>query len=193
MKNLILIILVPLAKIFLRVFFKGGYLKGRFFEQSLGGYKWAIHAIWARNILRLGPPYPWPVHFSCHISNPKNVIFHPDDLNNFQSRGCYFQCGTAKIHIGRGCYIGPNVGLITQNHDLADLDRHLPGADIVLGPGCWIGMNSVLLPGVRLGSGTIVAAGSVVTKSFEQGRIVLAGVPARIVRNLDDRDVDEKD
>ncbi|EOJ3081127.1 DapH/DapD/GlmU-related protein, partial [Acinetobacter baumannii] len=53
-----------------------------------------------------------------------------------------------------------------------------------IGDKCWIGMNSVILPGVVLGNGTIVAAGAVVTKSFKQGNIVIAGVPAKIIKEI---------
>ena len=49
---------------------------------------------------------------------------------------------------------------------------------------CWIGMNSVLLPEVRLGEKTIVGAGSVVTKSFPMGNCIIAGNPAKIIRCL---------
>ena len=50
--------------------------------------------------------------------------------------------------------------------------------------GPWIGMNSVILPGVTLGPGTVVGAGSVVTHSFPEGHCVIAGVPAKLIRNL---------
>jgi acetyltransferase-like isoleucine patch superfamily enzyme len=72
-----------------------------------------------------------------------NISFHPDDLNNFQTFGCYFQCFSGSITIGRGTYIAPNVGIITANHDLLDPSRHLPGADVSIGEKCWIGMNVV--------------------------------------------------
>ncbi len=88
------------------------------------------------------------------------------------------------ITIGRGTYIARNVGLITANHDPLNLDKHLSGQDISIGKGCWIGMNSILLPGVVLGDRTIVGAGSVVTKSFD-GDCVIAGNPAKIIRKMD--------
>ena len=100
---------------------------------------------------------------SCVISRPENIKFHPDDLNNFQSPGIYLQNFSAKIVLGRGTYIAPNVGLITANHRALDLDSHEPGRDIVIGERCWIGMGAVILPGVHLGDRTIVAAGAVVT------------------------------
>lgn len=77
-----------------------------------------------------------------------------------------------------------NVGIIAANHDFYDLDSHQPGQDVVLGEKCWIGMNSVLLPGVVLGTHTIVGAGSVVTKSFPCGNCIIAGNPAKKIKDL---------
>jgi len=123
----------------------------------------------------------------CHsssISDWRNIDFNIDDLNNFQSPGCYFQNFSAKIILGKGTYIAPNVGLITANHDLNDLDKHVIGKTIELGQNCWIGMNSVIMPGVILGDSTVVGAGSVVTKSFREGNIVIAGCPAKVIKEL---------
>lgn len=180
----VLITMRPLIHAVCSLFFDRKYLSGRYFEAGLRGYIWAWRAIWLRSILRLGPQYPWPTGMSCHISNPKKMHFHPDDLNNFQSPGTYFQNFSADIYIGRGSYIGPNVGIITANHDLSSLDKHMDGRDVVIGPACWIGMNVVILPGVILGERTVIAAGSVVTTSFERGHGVLAGAPAKLIKDL---------
>ncbi|MFZ5848070.1 MAG: acyltransferase [Actinomycetota bacterium] len=118
------------------------------------------------------------------VSDYGRLHFDPGDLDNLSSPGCYFQNFAADITLGKGCYIAPNVGIITANHDPANLHSHLPGAPVTLGDGCWVGMNSVLLPGVTLGPGTVVGAGSVVTKSFPQGHCVVAGNPARKIREL---------
>lgn len=184
-KNLfrsVLMVLRPAMKLILSIFFDKQYLRGRHFDQnSLAGYQWGFSAIWQRNILRLAPSQSFPIGLNCKISNSENLIFHPDDLNNFQSPGCYMQNFSGNIFLGRGCYIGPNVGIITANHAPADLDLHLPSRDVVIGEKCWIGMNSVILPGVVLGSGVIVGAGSVVTKSFPEGNCTIAGSPARLL------------
>jgi len=164
------------------IFFDRRYITGKHFDSGLAGYAWGLSAIWTRNILRLAPPLPFPASFLTRISDYRNLDFHPDDLNNMQSPGSYFQNFYGKITIGRGTYIAPNVGIITVNHDPSDLDRHLSAKDVVLGESCWIGMNSVLLPGVHLGSHTIVGAGSIVTKSFPEGCVVIAGNPARALR-----------
>ncbi|MDM0053465.1 DapH/DapD/GlmU-related protein [Variovorax sp. J22R115] len=187
MRNAIKIIaskMRPFLKLVLSLFFERKYLEGRYFDIGYDGYLWALKSIWIRNILRLGVPRPWPTGLTCHVSNAKNIFFHPDDLNNFQSPGTYFQNFKGLIHIGHGSYIGPNVGLITANHRLTDLDAHEDAKDIVLGENCWIGMNSVLLPGVILGPRTVVAAGSVVTKSFPEGNVVIGGVPAKSIKML---------
>ncbi len=52
----------------------------------------------------------------------------------------------------------------------------------MIGEKSWIGMNSMILPGVSLGPNTIVGAGSVVTKSFIDGNCIIAGNPARIIK-----------
>lgn len=176
----------PVVRLGLTFFFRREYLTGRHFDYRLGGYVWAIRSAWSKNILRLGRPMPWPTALTCTISNPSNIVFHPDDLNNFQSPGIYLQNFSAKIVIGRGTYIAPNVGIITANHDLLDLDSHVAGQDVVLGERCWIGMGVVILPGVCLGAGSIVAAGAVVNKSFPEGGLLLAGVPARPIKKLDE-------
>ncbi|TDR34869.1 acyltransferase [Aquamicrobium defluvii] len=174
----------PVMKAVLTLFFDRRYLAGRYFDNSLSGYLWGFRAIWQRNILRLGRPMPFPVGLTCRVSNGKRILFHPDDLNNFQSPGTYLQNFSGTIKLGHGCYIGPNVGIITSNHDPLDLDNHLPPKDVEIGEKCWIGMNSVLLPGVVLGPKTIVGAGSVVTKSFPEGKCIIAGNPARKIKIL---------
>ena len=175
-------IAAPLLKFVIKFYFNGQYLRGRYFEDSYVGYKWALRSIWLRSILRIHPPLPWPASSSCIVSDVNNIEFHKDDLHIFQVPGIYFQNFKEKIKIGRGCYIAPNVGIITANHDINDLDLHNNGESVEIGNGCWIGMNSVILPGVTLGDKTIVAANSVVTKKFPDGRVILAGAPAKVIK-----------
>lgn len=166
-------------------FFDKKYLKGKYFDHSFAGYIWCVRAIFRQKILGFNRNIPWPVSPFIVITNPENIVFHHDDLNNFQGFGNYFQNFAGKIIIGKGSYIAPNAGIITANHDPYNLDKHAEGKDVVLGKSCWIGMNSVILPGVVLGDHTIVGAGSVVTKSFSEGYCVIAGNPARIIKYLD--------
>ncbi len=139
----------------------------------------------ARIVLGVNSGIPFPVSPMINIVNPKDIHFDMDDLNNFQGVGKYFQAiNGGKIFIGKGCWIANNVGLITANHDVTDLNKHTISKNIVLGKNCWIGMNSIILPGVNLGPNTIVGAGSVVTKSFPEGNCVIAGNPAIIIKKI---------
>ena len=165
------------------------YLRGRWFQGKLNGicaqgWVWVTKDAIARIILRENIESPFPVSHRITIICPHNIEFHPDDLNNFQSFGIYYQA-FGSIKIGKGTYIAPNVGLITSNHDIKNLDNHMPPQKIILGEKCWVGMNSVTLGGVVLGENTIVGAGSVVTKSFPEGHCIIAGNPAKKLRNIE--------
>ncbi len=92
------------------------------------------------------------------------------------------------IEIGDDVYTGPYVYITDQNHSYADPDvpigRQWPvNAPVRIGPGTWLGTGVIILPGSEIGRNVVVAAGSVV-----RGRIgdhcVVAGAPARVVRNF---------
>lgn len=173
------------SKLILPLFYSKKYLQGKYFQKNnIQGYKWAWKNIWGQKILGYNKQIPWPVSFRTEVGNKDNIEFHVDDLNNFQHFGCYFQNYNAKIILGRGTYIAPNVGIITANHKKDNLDEHDQGKDVIIGEKCWIGMNSMILPGVHLGNNTIVGAGSIVTKSFEEGNCVIAGNPAKIIKKI---------
>lgn len=184
LKRLFRLAVAPVLRLLASPFFSPRYLRGHHFDESLLGWSWVWRSLWTQKILRINAHVPWPVSPSIAISNPENLVFSTDDLNNFQTFGCYFQNFSARIVLGRGTYVAPNVGIITANHDPADLARHLPAADVVLGENCWIGMNAMILPGVQLGPHTVVGAGAVVTKSFPRGWCVVVGNPARSIRDL---------
>lgn len=160
------------------------YLRGRYFDNNQIGWIWVMKDLPFRLFTRINAGVPWPVSHTVMVNNWKNIAFDTDDIHIFQTGGSYFQAQDAEIRIGRGTWIGPNVGLITTNHDVFDPARHVTGKDISIGEKCWIGMNVVVLPGTELGPHTVVAAGAVVTKSFPEGWCVLAGVPAKPIRYL---------
>lgn len=166
------------------VFYDKKYLKGRWFTDGIKsqGWIWAYRDIHYRLHALKHLYIRWPV--SPDIQVGENIKFDPDDLNNMNGFGNYFQTIDGEIIIGKGTYIAPNVGIITTNHDLNNLDDHMPGRNVILGKNCWIGMNSVILPGVVLGDHTIVGAGAVVTKSFKDGNCVIAGNPAKKIKDL---------
>ncbi len=167
------------------LFFDKKYLTGKYFDESDEGWIWVFRGIWNQKLLRFNKHIPFPISPNIVISDYKRLILGNDNLNNFQSFGIYFQNFSADIILGDSVYIAPNVGIITANHDFQNLDNHVDGKCVEIGSYSWIGMNSVILPGVVLGSRTIVGAGSVVTKSFEDGNVIIAGNPARIIKKLE--------
>lgn len=91
--------------------------------------------------------------------------------------------GTVKI--GSSTIFGPGVSLFSENHIFKDKDTpiYLQGASrkgIEIGEDCWIGANAVILDGVKIGKGAIVAAGATVNKDVDDYTIV-GGVPAKVI------------
>ena len=178
-------LIVYLTARFIGLFlYKSEYFpKGRFFARWYSaGYEWVLPDFWGRVWLKRNRGIPWPVSPLATVG--RNIVFDVHDLDNFQSPGIYFQTWDARIMIGKGTNIAQNTGLITSNHDLYDLKKRGKAGDIVIGKCCWIGMNTVILPGVVLGDHTIVGAGSIVKQSFPEGDCVIAGNPARLVKKL---------
>lgn len=165
-------------------FLKGTYFQSKYMGIGAIGWEWVVYDAIGRIIFNANKNVKWPVSPKITVTHPKNIIFDINDLHIFHTYGTYFQAIDAKIIIGKGCWIAPNVGLITANHDINNLSKHTKGKDIKIGKNCWIGMNSVILPGVEIGDNTIIGAGSVVTKSFVEGNCIVAGNPAKLVKHL---------
>lgn len=94
---------------------------------------------------------------------------------------------TEHIEVGDRVGLGQDVMILTGSHDIGDPDRRTGRQferPVVIGSGAWIGARSMVLPGVTVGAGSVVAGGSVVTKDVAPDTLV-AGVPARLVRHLD--------
>ena len=176
--------LISINRMLLSMFYKRKFLTGKHFDKSMIGFLWAWRGIFRCGKMRRRG-IRFPVSKMTRISNGRNLIFDNSSLNVFQQPGCFFQNYEATITIGKDVHIAANVGIITQNHNPANPEEHLPGEEVVVGDNCWIGMNAVILPGVKLGPYTTVGAGSVVTHSFEEGHCVIAGNPARIIRKFE--------
>ncbi|WP_158250472.1 DapH/DapD/GlmU-related protein [Aquimarina sp. I32.4] len=101
----------------------------------------------------------------------------------FINEGCYWSA-KGGILIGKNVIFGPNTTIWTYNHDYKG--SHLPygGEDVlsevVIEDNVWIGMRSIIMPGVTIGEGSIVGAGSLVTKDIPKLSIV-GGNPAKII------------
>lgn len=101
----------------------------------------------------------------------------------FINTGCHFH-DQGGITLGDGTFVSSNVVLTTMNHDFDPLQRSTAyPSPILIGKHVWIGASVTVVPGVTIGDGAIVAAGSVVTKDVPP-RTIVAGVPARIIREI---------
>lgn len=140
-------------------------------------------------ILRQNTNVSWPIHYTSRITCPEKII-RGKNVFPGDSPGNYISAYNGII-IGDFTNIGPNVGIISANHDLIDNSLHINADPITIGKFCWIGMNAIILPSVQLGDFTIVGAGSVVSNSFSEGYCVIGGNPAKIIKHLDKETCDQ--
>ena len=120
-----------------------------------------------------------PISASARFNHPENITI--GDRTNI-NRNCMIWAGdNAKVVFGKDCLTGPGVTVIASKYGVKgrDIIRSYPAyeRDIIIGNDVWLGANVVVLPGVKIGDGAIVGAGSVVTKNIEPYTIV-TGVPA---------------
>jgi acetyltransferase-like isoleucine patch superfamily enzyme len=110
--------------------------------------------------------------------------------------GAYCYLGaTGGITIGREVLMGPRVSLFAENHnfertDITIREQGCTRKRIVIEDDCWLASGSIILAGVTLGKGSIVAAGAVVTKDVPPYSIV-AGSPARVIRSRQPQETPE--
>ncbi len=126
---------------------------------------------------RLFPPF----YTDCgkNITVGKNVFIN--SCCKFQDQG--------GITIGNGVLIGHNVTLATLNHDeRPEFRQNIFPKPIEIGNNVWIGSDCTILPGVVIGDGAIIGAGSVVTKSVPKNSIAV-GNPAKIIRKVEVQNV----
>ena len=106
------------------------------------------------------------------------------EKNVFINSGCHFQ-DQGGIYIGEGTFIGHNVILATLNHDLNPSTRgDMYPKPIHIGKRVWIGSAAVILPGVKIGDNSVIAAGSIVTKDVPENS-VYGGNPAKFIKNIE--------
>ena len=152
-----------------------------------GYYKFALSTIlpnsfWQYVKFRLGIyKMYWPKEKTCLVTHPRKIYV---GVNSKIGRPGAYISGGGGIYIGDYVRFGPNVGILSSNHDIYERDKNI-GKPIKIGDYCWIGMNALIMAGVELGPSTIVGGGAVVTHSFPEGYCIIAGNPAKVIRYLD--------
>lgn len=96
--------------------------------------------------------------------------------------------GAGPVTIGDDTISGAYLSVHPENHNFDDIEKPIrfqgvTRQGIEIGKGCWIGAKVTFLDGSKIGDGCVVAAGAVVTRSFPD-RVVIGGVPAKIIRHL---------
>lgn len=92
----------------------------------------------------------------------------------------------AKVEIGNRCLFGPNVQIYTAMHPIDSQERKTgleSVQEIHIGDDVWIGGAAIILPGVDIGSESVIGAGSVVTKDVPQN-VFSAGNPSKVIRSI---------
>lgn len=127
-----------------------------------------------------------PVHFTSKINVANNIHYHDDENTraSFAVSGCCYIQGYSGIYLGKNILFAKGLNLISANHSMDDLENWDKVDPIVIGDNVWIGVNVTILPGVNIGNNCIVGAGSVLTKSFKEDNLVIAGNPAKIIKKL---------
>ncbi len=95
------------------------------------------------------------------------------------------------IEFEDGVQIAPGVRIATINHDFNNRHTIYTYGKVLIKKNAWIGMNVTICPGVTIGENSIVAAGAVVTKNVPDN-VVVGGVPAKIIKELDENEQKEK-
>lgn len=123
---------------------------------------------------------PFYCDYGSHIEVGKNF---------FANYNCTI-VDVAKVRIGDNCQMAPNVAIYTAGHPIHPVSRNSSyeyGIEVTIGDNVWIGGSTVIVPGVHIGSNTVIGAGSVVTKDIPDW-VVAAGNPCRVIRKITDED-----
>ncbi len=118
------------------------------------------------------------VQMGCRFLNGRKVYLGDRNVINF---GCLFDGRHYQIRTGADVSIGPEASILTLGHDPQSPEFSDKGGDVIIGDHVWIAYRAIILPGVTIGEGAVVGAGSVVTKDVEPYTIV-AGNPARFIK-----------
>lgn len=97
--------------------------------------------------------------------------------------------GHGSIEIGEHCQLGPGTTITTTEHDYRDPKLAEIFRKVTVGKRVWTGSNVTVLPGVTIGDNTIVGAGGVVKQDLPPNCIA-AGVPARVIKLLEEEQTD---
>lgn len=120
---------------------------------------------------------------SACFNSPENIsIGSKCHVNRFC---CLWASPNSSITIGNNGLMGPGVSIFSSNHGTDPgtpmIEQPYREKDVMIGDNVWLGSHVVVLPGVRIGENTIIAAGAVVSKDIP-ANVIAGGVPAKIIK-----------
>jgi maltose O-acetyltransferase len=113
----------------------------------------------------------------CRFLHAPGVCIGERSVINF---GCLLDGRRYPITIGSDVSIGPEAAILTLGHDPRSAQFADRGGPVLIGDRAWIGYRAIVLPGITIGEGAVVGAGSVVSRDVPPYAIV-AGNPARVI------------
>lgn len=123
-----------------------------------------------------------------NVNIEKNAYFTPQ-LSVGDNSGVGINCEIyGPVSIGKDVMMGPEVIIYTHNHEFSRTDIPMmeqgnsPVMPVKIGDDCWIGRRVMIMPGVTVGNGCVIAAGAVVTKDVPPYSVA-GGVPAKVIKS----------
>ncbi|HHX68488.1 MAG TPA: acyltransferase [Gallicola sp.] len=154
-----------------------------FIKAISSSFAYYIHenVLWRKKINHLGT---YRIHARASIRNAQNIYLGNDVRITMDC--CIWAEKNSKIVFGDNVLVGPGVKIFSGNHGtelkgIAMTYQERVEKDIVIGNDVWIGANSVILSGVTIEDGAIIAAGCCVTKDVPRNAIV-GGVPGKVIK-----------
>ncbi len=129
-----------------------------------------------RHILKVSIGSHTSIHRGCRFYNPSGVSLG----NNIIINRNVLLDGRMGLHVGDNTSISEGSKIFTLEHDPNSVDFESRGGKVSIGDRVFIGASALMLPGVSIGEGAVVAAGAIVTEDVAPYNIV-AGVPARVI------------
>ena len=114
---------------------------------------------------------------NCRFLNGRKVSVGDNSVINF---GTFIDGRQFDVTIKANVSIGPEAAILTLGHDTHSADFLAVGGPVTIENRAWIGFRAIILPGVTIGEGAVVAAGAVVSRDVAPFTVV-AGVPAKVV------------
>lgn len=162
----------------------GGFFSLGFLKASASSFAYYIHeqVIWRNKIKHKGS---YRIHARASIRNAQNIYLGENVRITMDC--CIWAGDEGCINFGDNVLVGPGVKMFASNHgtklcETPMVFQERVEKNISIGNNVWIGANSLVVAGVTIHDGAIVAAGSVVTKDVPEN-VIVGGSPAKIIKN----------